>query len=73
MRKPSTHADLARHHAQRKAWADAKRRCELARRYPDVDGRCWANLIGSGYGADTVGCKAVKHYLASVLALLGKV
>lgn len=51
----------------------AARRRELAKRYPDVDPRAWANLGGSGYTIDTAGGRAVKDYLASVLALLGKV
>lgn len=53
--------------------AKAARRRELAERYPDVDPRAWANLGGSGYTIDTAGGRAVKDYLASVLALLGKV
>ena len=52
--------------------AMAVRRRELAERYPDVDPRAWANLDGAGYGSDTVGGRMVKGYLASVLALLGK-
>lgn len=73
MREPSTHAELVRRHAQRKAWADAKRRADLVRRYPDVDRRAWANLDGSGHGPHSEGAKAVRRYLASVVALLGRV
>ncbi len=50
----------------------AVRRRELAERYPDINPQAWANLDGSGYGSDTVGGRMVKGYLASVLALLGK-
>lgn len=52
--------------------AMAVRRRELAERYPDINPQAWANLDGSGYGSDTVGGRMVKGYLASVLALLGK-
>lgn len=50
-----------------------KLRAKLARRYPDVDPRAWANLDGSGYGPNAEGAKAVRRYLASVVAMLGRV
>ena len=53
--------------------AMAVRRRELVERYPDINPQAWSNLGGSGYTIDTAGGRAVKDYLASVLALLGKV